>query len=67
MNLRSAKPVAQRRVAKPVVGVVMGSSSDWSVMEAAVKVLAGATEGFAADRMNRGIQRALAGRNIEDV
>ena len=40
MNPRSAKPVAERRVAKPVVGVVMGSSSDWSVMEAAVKVLA---------------------------
>ena len=38
-----------------------------AALEAAVKVLAGATEGFAADRMNRGIQRALAGRNIEDV
>ena len=40
MNPRSGKPVVARRTAKAVVGVVMGSSSDWSVMEAAVKVLA---------------------------
>jgi 5-(carboxyamino)imidazole ribonucleotide mutase len=35
----SVRPV-KRGGAKPVVGVVMGSSSDWPVMEAAVKVLA---------------------------
>jgi 5-(carboxyamino)imidazole ribonucleotide mutase len=35
----SAKP-AKRGRSKPVVGVVMGSSSDWPVMESAVKVLA---------------------------
>ena len=40
MNPRSRKPAVARRMAKAVVGVVMGSSSDWSVMEAAVKVLA---------------------------
>jgi 5-(carboxyamino)imidazole ribonucleotide mutase len=35
----SVRPV-KRGGAKPVVGVVMGSSSDWPVMEAAVKLLA---------------------------
>ena len=40
MNPRSRKPAVARPVAKAVVGVVMGSASDWSVMEAAVKVLA---------------------------
>ena len=40
MNPPSGKPAVARRMAKAVVGVVMGSSSDWSVMEAAVKVLA---------------------------
>jgi molecular chaperone HscA len=33
----------------------------------AVKALAGATETFAAMRMNRGIRAALAGRSIEEV
>ena len=40
MNPPSGKPAVARRMAKAVVGVVMGSASDWSVMEAAVKVLA---------------------------
>ncbi len=43
------------------------SRSDRGATEAAVKKLAAATEGFAAERMNRGIRRALAGRRIEDV
>jgi hypothetical protein len=32
-----------------------------------LKTLSEATEGFAAERMNRGIKRALAGRRIEDL
>ena len=40
---------------------------DRAMLETAVKSLARATEAFAAVRMNRGIQRALAGRNIQDV
>ena len=32
-----------------------------------VKALAEGTEAFAAERMNRGIRRALAGRRVEDV
>ena len=36
-------------------------------IEAATKALAQGTEEFAAQRMNRGIQQALAGKNIETV
>jgi molecular chaperone HscA len=38
-----------------------------SIIEAATKALAHATESFAAQRMNRGIQQALAGKNIESL
>jgi molecular chaperone HscA len=38
-----------------------------AVIEAATQALAKGTEAFAALRMNRGIQKALAGRNIETV
>ena len=40
---------------------------DAAVIEAASKALADRTENFAAMRMNRGIQQALAGKNIETV
>ncbi len=40
---------------------------DAAAIEAATQVLAKGTEAFAAMRMNRGIQRALAGKNIETV
>ena len=36
-------------------------------IEAAVEALAKGTEAFAAQRMNRGIQHALAGQNIESI
>ena len=36
-------------------------------IEAAVKALAHGSEAFAGQRMNRGIQKALAGKNIESV
>jgi molecular chaperone HscA len=38
-----------------------------AVIEAATKALADGTEAFAAERMNRGIQQALAGRRLQDV
>ncbi len=38
-----------------------------ATLEAATQALAKGTEAFAAQRMNRGIQQALAGRNIESV
>ena len=40
---------------------------DAAVVEAATKALADGTQSFAAIRMNRGIQQALAGKNIETV
>jgi molecular chaperone HscA len=43
------------------------SVQDVVVIEAATKVLALGTEAFAAARMNRGIQSALAGKNINTV
>jgi len=42
-------------------------SNDPSVIEASTKALSHATEDFAAQRMNRGIQQALAGKNIESL
>ncbi|MBP9906409.1 MAG: Fe-S protein assembly chaperone HscA [Rhodoferax sp.] len=41
--------------------------TDAQVIEAATQVLAKATEALAAMRMNRGIQRALSGKNIESI
>jgi len=40
---------------------------DATGIEAATQLLAKGTEAFAAQRMNRGIQKALAGKNIESV
>jgi len=42
-------------------------SEDADAINAAVEALAQGTEGFAAERMNRGIQQALTGRNIEQL
>ena len=42
-------------------------SDDAAVVEAATKELAQATEAFAAQRMNSGIAKALAGKNIETI
>lgn len=41
------------------------SVDDAAVIEAATQALAKGTEAFAAQRMNRGIQQALAGRNVQ--
>ena len=41
--------------------------ADAAGIEAANQALAKGTESFAAQRMNRGIQKALAGKNIESV
>ena len=38
-----------------------------ATVEAATKALADGTEAFAAQRMNRGIQQALAGRRVQDI
>ncbi len=41
--------------------------SDPAAIEAAIDALAKGTEAFAAERMNRGIQQALAGQHIENL
>lgn len=43
------------------------ASQDAAVIEAAVQALAKGTEAFAAQRMNEGIRKALAGRNLESL
>jgi len=43
------------------------SLSNAAAIEAATEALAKGTEAFAAQRMNRGIQHALAGQNIETL
>ena len=43
------------------------SGADAATVERAVDALAKGTEAFAADRMNRNIQRALAGRNVDSI
>ena len=40
---------------------------DHHAIDAAVEALANGTEAFAAERMNRGIRSALAGRRVEEV
>ena len=42
-------------------------NSEAAAIDAAIQSLARGTESFAAQRMNRGIQKALAGKNIESV
>ena len=43
------------------------NGDDHAVIDTAVEALAKGTEAFAAERMNRGIRRALAGRRVEEV
>jgi len=43
------------------------TSEDAAVVEAAVQALAKGTEAFAAQRMNEGIRKALAGKNLEAI
>jgi molecular chaperone HscA len=43
------------------------SGTDRELIEQAMSALSGATESFAAERMDRGIRRALAGRRLEEL
>jgi molecular chaperone HscA len=45
----------------------VAGSDDHRAIDAAVEALAKGTEAFAAERMNRGIRNALAGRRVEEV
>ena len=46
---------------------VAGASQDAGAIEAATEALAKGTEGFAAERMNHSIQKALSGKNVEAI
>jgi molecular chaperone HscA len=46
---------------------VVRPGDDRFAIDDALKALGDGTEAFAAERMNRGIRRALAGRRVEDV
>ncbi|MBK7049502.1 MAG: Fe-S protein assembly chaperone HscA [Rhodoferax sp.] len=59
----------ERRDVDALMSTVRAARSleDAAQIEAATQALAKGTEAFAALRMNRGIQKALAGKNIETV
>ncbi len=45
----------------------VAASQDAAAIESATTALARGTESFAAERMNHGIQKALAGKNVEHI
>ncbi len=47
--------------------ILMATASDAAELEAATQALAKDTEPFAAQRMNRGIRQALAGKNVQTL
>ena len=57
----------ERTQIEALMGAVLQAKSldNAADIEAATQALAKGTEAFAAQRMNRGIQQALAGKNIE--
>jgi molecular chaperone HscA len=59
----------ERRDVDALMSTVRAARSleDAALIEATTQALAKGTEAFAALRMNRGIQKALAGKNIETV
>jgi len=61
--------VSQRETVDGLMAALRGARTDADAagVEAATKALADGTESFAAERMNRGIARALAGRQIESL
>ncbi|WP_422015082.1 Fe-S protein assembly chaperone HscA [Roseateles sp.] len=57
-------PPAEREALESQLLALARMDGDADAIDAAVKALAQATEGFAAERMNRSIARALTGRNV---
>jgi ribonuclease HII len=60
LNILRASHLAMERA-------VAALSPDHALIDGAVQRLAEGTEGFAAARMNRGIQAALTGRTINEI
>jgi molecular chaperone HscA len=60
---------AERDAIEALINTLAAVAADGSAadIEAATQALAKGTEAFAAQRMNRGIQQALAGRKVEEV
>jgi molecular chaperone HscA len=60
---------AERATVEDLLSALQASrdSSDHHAIDAAVEALANGTEAFAAERMNRSIRHALAGRRVEEV
>jgi molecular chaperone HscA len=60
---------AERALVEGLISALAATagSSNVADIEAATQALAKGTEAFAAQRMNRGIQQALAGRKLEEV
>ena len=56
---------ARERAEIDALMVALRHQRDAAVIEAATEALAKGTEAFAAQRMNRGIQQALAGKNVQ--
>jgi molecular chaperone HscA len=65
-DLLSAEEHAEIDARSADLAVARGGE-DRLAIEAALKALSAGTEAFAAQRMNRGIRRALAGRRVEDI
>lgn len=61
-------PKERTQIDSLIVGLIDArENGDAATIEVATQALAKGTEAFAAERMNRGIQQALAGKNIESV
>ena len=61
-------PHERAQIDSLVVGLIdTRENGDAPAIEAATQALAKGTEAFAAERMNRGIRIALAGKNIETI
>ncbi len=60
---------AQRQAIDALIGAVQAAAGvdDADAIVNAVEALADGTEQFAAERMNRGIQRAFAGRSVDQI
>ena len=66
-DLLSAHELTAINACMATLRVAAAQSADAANIEVATKTLANATEGFAAERMNRGIQMALSGKDINAV
>jgi molecular chaperone HscA len=60
-------PAEERQALDARLAALAAMNEDADAIEAATKALAEATEGFAAERMNRSIARALTGRDVSQL